>query len=285
MAKFCKYCGAPLEEGQTCTCPESQAAAAAVANPAEAAAPAAPVATAVAQGAAGAKAKALLLEVKNVLLAYVKSPRDAAQVAMNSENHLAIAGVLAGVNAIAALLYIWRLFAQLLGTIGGIASNLGVKIQYPFLAMLVTAIVLTVVFIGMSGLALFVCAKIAKRKMEIKYAMEIASVASIASTVLLLLGIILGFISWQMQLLCLVLSAIIWCANGLADIHDYTALKANNSLKEMGILVLTVIVVAAICLMITGKLSVWCIGEISINGDKLADAIQNGLGDLMGELF
>lgn len=279
---FCEKCGKPISSGsrfcQHCGAVISVEADTPVDSPA---APA----VAVAQGAAAAKAKALLREAVNVLLAYVRSPRDAARVAGSSEHHLALAGVFAGINAVAALLYIWRLLAQVLGAFLGLASDLGLKIRYPFLAMLVTAIVLTVVFVGISGLALFACARIAKRTMDIRNAMEIAVVASIPSTALLLLGTVLGFLSWQLQLLCLCLAGIIWCAGGLADLNDYTGLKANHSLKELATVALTVAVVAAICLFATGKLSAWCIGEISVNGAKLADAIRDNLGGLLGSLL
>ena len=46
MAKFCKFCGTALEEGQVCSCADAQAAAAPVATPAPEAAPVATAAPA-----------------------------------------------------------------------------------------------------------------------------------------------------------------------------------------------------------------------------------------------
>lgn len=284
MAKFCKYCGAPLEEGQQCTCAESQAAAAQAAAPAAVPA-AAPETAPAAPNATAEQAKALLLEAKDILLTYVKAPQAAAQATMNSANHLALAGVFAGANALAALLFIWRLMGQVLGMVTGVAGSLGVDIKYPFFPMLITAIVLTVVFTGMSGLALFVCGKITKREMDIKYAMEIAAVASVLPTALLLVGVILGFIAWQLQVICLVLAGIVWVANGLADLNDYTGLKANASIKDLGVVVLTMLVVAAVCYFATSKLSVWCVGEITVMGQKVSEFLKQGLSGILGGLM
>lgn len=264
MAKFCKYCGAPLEEGQVCTCQESQAAAQA------ASAPAAAPAAVPAQSAAAQQAKALLTQIKDILLCYIKTPRDAVQTTMNSSNHLALAGIFAGVNAIAAMLFVWGLFARVIGSVTGVVGD-ALEIKYPFFAILVTGIALAVVFIGMSGVALFACGKITKRDIHIKYALVIAAAGSIFPSALLLVGTVLGFLSWKLQLLCLAVAAMVWVANGLSDLSDYTGQKVSASTKDLAIVVAAMLVVALVCFFVAGKLLGWCVGEISVMGQKIGD--------------
>lgn len=288
MAKFCKYCGNPLEEGQVCTCAQAQAEAGAAQAPAAPVAPVAPAAPAQSSEFVQ-KAKSLFTEAKDILVSYFKAPQTAIQTAMYSPNHLGLAGVFAGANALAVLLLIWRILAQSIGTVAGIASAIGgdLKVSYPFLAMLVSAIALAVVFIGMSGLALFAAGKITKRAMEIKYAMVIASVQSIYITALVLVGIVLGFLAWQIEALCLVLAALVWVSNGLTDLSDYTSLKANTSLKSMTVVVALMVVVVIVCGFATSKLLGWTVGEVSVMGQKLS-AIADNLGnisDIIGDIF
>ena len=110
MAKFCKHCGTQLEEGQVCSCPKAQAELAApVAAPDAAPAPeaAAPVATAdpVAAPAAPA-ANGFVKKLLDTLKAYWKAPKETAAAVAEDKQGMAVAGVFAGVNFLAAFFFL-----------------------------------------------------------------------------------------------------------------------------------------------------------------------------------
>lgn len=304
MAKFCKYCGKPLEDGQVCDCAASQAAAqvsapTAAPDPAPAAAPeSTPTAApdpapnsassqtsfntekaAAAAKAAGAKAKSALTLWANSLLTYLKAPRQGVTEALNDPKNLVLAGIYAGVNALAVFIYLWALMGKTFGMISSLAGGFGIKVGYPIGILLLSGILFAVVFIGLSGLALFACAKLNKRELSIQQALVIASVSSTYPTALLLIGTVLGLLSIWLALISVIVAALVWAINACTDLYDYAGLNGTRSLKEMGIMLIAMIVVLLICFLVTRGLLGWAISGITINGTKLGN-----LGELIGDL-
>lgn len=291
MAKFCKYCGKPLEEGQVCDCAASVAAAQPAETPAPAPVPDAAPAPAPAQAsfntekaaaaakAAGEKAKsALSLWVKS-LLTYLKTPRQGVTEALNDPKNLVLAGIYAGINALTVFFFLWALMGKALGVIARVT-----KVGYPVGILLLSGIIFAAVFIGMSALALFACAKLNKRELDIKQALVIASVSSTYPTALLLIGTILGLLSIWLALFCLVLACLVWCINACTDLYDYAGLNGTRSLKEMGIMLGAMAVVLLIFFLVARGMLGWAVSEISISGTKLGNIgeLIGNIGDLFG---
>ena len=142
MAKFCKYCGTQLEDGQVCSCPQAQAE---LAAPAAAPAPeaAAPVATA-APAAAPSAGKDLLNKVKETFLSYLKAPKATTAKIAADPKGMTLAGIFAGVNALAVFLYLWKILGGIMGMAGDISGGLTDKIdiEYPIFQMLIAGIVI-----------------------------------------------------------------------------------------------------------------------------------------------
>lgn len=304
MAKFCRFCGAPLEEGQVCTCPGAQAAQnPAPAQPAAPVQPAAPASAAqewapaaAPQAPAGNSAAAELFgELKDVLLGYLSAPKKAIKAAVESKKGMAMAGILAGVHALALFFFFWSMLGKLIGSLksslGILGSAVGalVKIGMPIFPLLLTGIVLAVVCIGLSAVALMVCGKLTKRELTIQQTLVVAAVSSIYPTVVLLAGALLGLMSSWLHVACLVLALLIWVINAVSDIRDYTGLNATVSLKNMIMVAVVLLVVAVVSALVLYGMGKYCIGEVSIAGAKLKDGLAGllsgglgGLGDLFG---
>lgn len=282
MAKFCKFCGSPLEEGQVCACQSAQAAEA-------------PVATAEAPAAAPAAGNALLGSLKAALVGYWKSPKAAAASVAADKNGMAVAGIFAGVNFLAIFFYIWRVLAMLPSVIGdlmeGMMSGLGgmmgnamedLEFEYPIFPMLVSGIVIAAVGIALSALVVFVIAKLNKQEADIKKLLVTESVNTLPSSILLLVGLILGFIAWQAQLIVLGVILVLWLINVCENIRTIAGAEATQTGKALCIQTAVVFVALAVAVFAIDKLFGWCFGELSIDGMSIADAMDamGSLGDL-----
>lgn len=302
MAKFCRYCGTPIEEGQVCTCAEATAAAAAAAAPAApVAAPAAPVAAPAAPVAPSAAAN-LMNELKELLLTGLKAPRQAGARITASKNKMALGGIMAGINAITVLILVWTLLANIfstigdllgdflgsLGSLGDMDSMLGsVDMSMPFFPMLISAIVLAAVGVAISGLFVFVCGKINKLQVNIMDMICVAAADSLLPSALLLVSVIFGFISIKLQLVVLLLMVIVSAVNACENARVYTGIEANRSIKELVITAVGLLVVLGVVALVSKWLVLdWCLMEVEIEGMKLGTLFDgaNALGG-MGNLF
>lgn len=289
MAKFCRFCGSPLEEGQVCACQSAQAA------------PEAPVATAeapvAAPAAAPAAGNALVASLKATLLGYWKSPKATAAGAAEDKNGMAVAGIFAGVNFLAIFFYIWRVLAMLPSVIGdlmeGMMSGLGgmmgsamedLEFEYPIFPMLVSGIVIAAVGIVLSALVVFVIAKLNKQEADIKKLLVTESVNTLPSSVLLLVGLILGFIAWQAQLIVLGVILVLWLITACENIRTIAGAEATQTGKALCIQTVVVFVALAVAVFAIDKLFGWCFGELSIDGMSIADAMDamGSLGGMVG---
>ncbi len=268
MAKFCKYCGSPLEEGQVCGCPGAQAAAA----------PQAPVATAA--PAAPGKAGALFNDLKNVLLANLKGPAQAEETLIASPFKYALAGMMAGLNAIVIFFLIWRVLASLVDSVVGVAGAF-IEIGYPILPMLASGIVIAVLFVGMYGVALFLKGKLAKVEIAILDALVVAGGYTLIPTALLIVAILMSFLSSALCLVVVVAAIWVWlaCMNGTA--RERTKVVAIQDIKQLALQMALRLVVGLLVAWLTYLLLRWCFTSLSINGVKLSD-MGNLLGGLLG---
>ena len=193
MAKFCKYCGTQLEDGQVCSCPQAQAE---LAAPAAAPAPeaAAPVATA-APAAAPSAGKDLLNKVKETFLSYLKAPKATTAKIAADPKGMTLAGIFAGVNALAVFLYLWKILGGIMGMAGDISGGLTDKIdiEYPIFQMLIAGIVIAAVGILISTLVVLLMSKVGKQAVDFKKLLVIESVNTIFPSMVLLAGTVLGF--------------------------------------------------------------------------------------------
>ena len=257
MAKFCKYCGTALEDGQVCTCEASQAAA----TPAP---EAAPEAAAAAPAAAPSGFAQLMTSLKNDFLGYLRTPE--ATVSNALPGGIKNAAIFAGVNFLVLFFYFWKM-------LGGIMVNMKApnNLGYPILPLLLTALVVTGVTIGLSALALFAVAKLSKKELPISNAFIIASYHSILPTLLLLVGILLGLISLDAQVLVVPVILIIWATFAVKDAKDHAGLNPTIAGKNLAIQVIAAVVVIAVTYLVTSALLVWCFGEITTHGIALKE--------------
>jgi len=255
MAKFCKYCGAALEDGQVCTCEASQAAA----NPAP---EAAPEAAAAASAAAPSGFAQLMTSLKDDFLGYLRAPD--ATVSNALPGGIKNAAIFAGANFLVLFFYFWKM-------LGGILVNMKApdNVGYPILPLLVTALVVTALCIGLSATALFAVSKLTKKELPFPNAIIIASYHSILPTLLLLVGILLGLISLDAQVLVVPVILIIWATFGVKDAKEHAGLNPTIAGKNLAIEVVAAAVVIAVTYLVTSALVVWCFGEITTHGIAL----------------
>lgn len=277
MAKFCKFCGSPLEEGQVCSCQEAQA---------EAAAQAAPVATATEEPSAG---KVLLESLKSAVLGYWKSPKNAAAAVVADKNNMALAGIFAGVNALAVFFYIWKFLGQIealvSSVLGALSSLVATKLEisYPIFPMLLSGIVIAAVGIALTALTVYAVAKLNKQEVDLKNLIMSHAVHSIVSSALLLVGVLLGFISWQAQIIVLTLIVVQWFLVVGNDLREVAGVKAMSSGKNLLIQTIVITVAYAIIVFAIAKLAGWCFNELAI-GEQTIGEMLDGMGDLSGLL-
>ena len=257
MAKFCKFCGAPLEEGQVCTCQSSQTS--------SVAAPAAPA------------TPSLFAKVKDIFLSYLRTPDAAVR---ENVNDIKSAGIFAAANAIVVFLYLWKLIAGIFGPLfeglNDLASALGgkVEITYPIFLFLLGGILLAVLFIGLSALALFAVSKLTKKELSIQQAVGVASYNSTFPPLLLLVGCLLGFNSTGAQLIVLPIAGILWAIFGVRDAREYAGLNPTIATKNLIFQVVAMLVVSMVCVWLTTEITLWCAGGISVEGETLAEGIE-----------
>ena len=112
MANFCQYCGKPLQDGESCSCPQAQAEAAQQEGYQQPPQPAAPNPVVLA-----------FRKLLPYLKSYVKAPMSTAQDLM-AQKDVTFAGVLLGVQADAAGLLLFGILQGLCNTINAL-SGLG----------------------------------------------------------------------------------------------------------------------------------------------------------------
>ena len=288
MAKFCKFCGASLEEGQVCSCQAAQAAAAPAPEAAPYVAPAAPVATA-APAAAPAAGNALLKKLKEVLLGYLKTPKATAASVAEDPKNLTLAGIFAGINAVAIFLYLWKMLGGIMNLSGEMSAGMmdELDVKYPIFQMLIAAIVMAAVGIAISALVMFVMSKVGKQAVDIKKLFVIEAVNTIYPSLILLVGTVLGFLGLLPQILAVAFLWVVWFLNCASEARDIAGVDLTEKGKNMWIMTVVMLVGYAIAMWAFSKLSLWSIGELSVEGVTLSEAMgeMSGIANILGSLF
>lgn len=242
MAKFCTYCGKKLEEGEICDCPQSQQARETATQPQPEQQSAAPKAPSV-----------FGTELKNTLLSYITTPRKSVKGLLECKNSLGIAGIFVGVNFFVMFFY-W---------LTNVAYTWkGADISMPVGQILLGSFVMTILVFGLSAAALFCVAKLNKHPLTIQQSFAITSASSIFPTVIMLVCMLLGLISTELQSVVMQLVVIFWIVNAYADYREYAGLSANASIKNLAIFCGVLFVIYVICYLIAGAFSDWCTNSI-----------------------
>ena len=289
MAKFCKFCGTQLEEGQVCSCPQAQAE---LAAPAVAPAPeaAAPVATAAPAAPAGNGFGKKLLDT---LKAYWKAPKAAAAEVAEDKQGMAVAGVFAGVNFLAVFFFLWRIIGMMLsGITKGADADLDelmeyLEIEQPIFPMLLAGLAIAVIGIAATALVIFIAAKLNKQTVDLKKQIVIEAVHSVIPTALLVVGILLGFLAAWLQFIMLALILVLWFINVCGEVRDAAGVQIMETGKSLTINTLVIFAVLAIAVWLMTTIGGWGVGELSIQGHTINEAMEeadNMLG-MLGDLF
>lgn len=280
MAKFCKFCGSPLEEGQVCACQSAQAT------------PEAPVATAEAPVAAPAAAPAgngFVKKLLDVLKSYWKAPKAAAADVAEDKQGMTIAGVFAGVNFLTVFFFLWRIIGMLMSTFaksGDVDMDElmeHLEIEEPIFPMLLAGLAIAVIGIVATALVIFIAAKINKQAVDLKKQIIIEAVHSVVPTALLVVGIILGFLAAWVQFAVLVLILVLWFVNVCNEVREVAGVQVMETGKSMTIYTLVIVAVLAVAVYLMVAVGGWGIGELSIQGHTVNEAIEEA-DDLLGML-
>ena len=280
MANFCRFCGSPLEEGQVCACQANQAAP-------EAAPAAAPVATAApaAAPAAGGLGKKLM----DTLKAYWAAPKATAAAMAEDKQGMTLAGIFTGVNFLAVFFFLWRIIGMLLN---GITENADVdldevmemlEIEQPIFPMLIAALGIAVLGVLIGALVVFFAAKINKQAADLKKLIVVQAAHSVLPTALLVVGIVLGFLVAELQFIVLSLILVLWFVNVCADIRDVAGAQITETGKALTVNALVIFAVLAVGVYLMVTLGGWGLGELSIRGMTINEAIEEA-GDALSVL-
>jgi hypothetical protein len=291
MANFCKFCGTKLEEGQACSCPQAQAE---LAAPAAAPAPeaAAPVATAAPAAPAG---DSFVKKLLDTLKAYWKAPKETAAAVAEDAKGMTTAGIFAGVNFLAVFFFLWRIIGLLMD---GIKESAGGKvdmdeimemleIELPIFPMLLAGLAIAVIGIAATALVIFIAGKLNKQNVDLKKQIVIEAVHSVIPTALLVVGILLGFLAAWLQFIVLALILVLWFINVCGEIRDVAGVQAMETGKSLAINTLVVFVVLAAALWLISTIGVWGIGELSIQGHTINEALEeaDNILEVLGGMF
>lgn len=271
MANFCKFCGTPLEEGQVCACQGAQAAP-----------QAAPVATAAPAAPAG---NSLI----NTLKDYWKAPKATAAAVAADPKGMITAGIFAGVNFLAVFFFLWRIIGMF---VSAMAEGYDVKlseleealeVEYPIFPMLVAGLAIAVIGIVVAALVIFVAAKINKQEADLKKLIVIQAVHTLIPSALLVVGIVLGLLAAWLQFLVLAMILVLWFVNICNDVREVAGVQIMENGKAMVINSLVIFVALAVAVYLMVAIGSWGIGEVSIQGTTMNEAIED-LSDMLGML-
>ena len=288
MAKFCTYCGKPLEDGEVCTCraeaaPEVIPAATPEAAPAPAA-PAAPIAPAA--PAAPGKAKVMLDGYIAFFKNYFKAPVNVTREAAGKMD-MTNAIITAVIYALAYGLFAYAACSKFFGamkdfmedTLGGFGSE--IEITVPFLTILIFGILAAAVALAVFSLAVFAIAKIAKKNITFKHAIIIVGINAAIPAACTLAALVALFISAKLAIVLLSLGCVITYILYSAVTLKVLGIEITGALT----IIMAVILVVALTINCWAgfKLNLKAIGKVEGNGESLEDTISD-IEDTFDEL-
>lgn len=244
MAKFCTYCGKQLEEGTTCDCPQSQAAAQAQSAPQQAA----PQPTYAAPNPA---AQAIGNGFKS-LLTIVNKPMETMQNFLRGENFI-VALILVGAQALIAGFFSLALLSDFID---------GAK---AFFLTLLFSLVLSAVLYG----SLFLFTLIFKGKIDAKTLLCVVSIRSVIVIPFMVLGLLLGLASPGLGMSLFVICEI------FAMFYLYQAMKISANLPDSK--VMFIIPIAIVIVLIVYALIMQGVAK-----SMIMDMVDSMMGRLSG---
>lgn len=265
---FCKFCGAELEEGQTCTCPQAQAAAQPAA-PVQPEAPVAPVppevpaveppvqnvvneqpAVAPIASAAPAQPSKFGLMMKRfveLLGEFFKNPAQAIRAAV-SEDQLIPAVILTAVRALFMGLLLLGVNVTLFGDIRSYLDVPGAGMFFLY------GILMAVLTTGLFLVAVFCLSRITKSAVSFKAVFVANAFSGIWVTCLLVVAVLFSFVSLSFCVLLVLATATVAAASGVLTAQ--LLCQDNQSGKFWGVYLAFVLVVTILCTWIGYELLV-----------------------------
>lgn len=262
---FCKFCGAKLEEGQTCTCPQAQAAAQpeAPVQPAEPMQPEAPAVEAPVQNAvneqpavtpiasaAPGQPSQFGLTMKRfmeLLGQFFKNPAQAIRAAV-AEDQVIPAAILTAVRAVVMGLLLLGVNVKLFGDIRNYLDVPGAGIFFLY------GILMAVLTTGLFLVAVFVLSRITKSTVSFKAVFVANAFNSIWVTGLLLVATFFSFLSLNFCVLLVLAAAVVAVASGVLTAQ--LLCQDNQSGMFWGVYLAFALVVTVLCTWIGYELLV-----------------------------
>ena len=305
---FCKYCGATLEEGQTCTCEKAQAAAqqATQAEPVAAAqqpqaeqaatsqtAQQAQQAASAAAGTAVAAAKSIIPYAKE----YFVNPGKAVRQVVEQDN-MTLAIVLTVVRVLAMGLAVYGLLRKICSAVmdtmlsamglagaltgSGLSGAAGTSISASFLGSLLWGIIMALIGMALFILMIFALVKIQKGSVSIKAIYEASAANGILTSALLLVAFILSFLSINLCIAFLALAGISWMIMGVLTAQ--LLCQDNVSGKFWLLYFVGVVLVVVIGYYVMPGLFLNAVGSITVTVMGVSQTLQSAIDQAQAAL-
>ena len=305
---FCKYCGTQLAEGQTCACPQAQAAAQAAQQPPqqpqwtgqqppqqppqqptqqqwEAQQQAAAQAAARQQQWAAAQAKAVnaAKSVRPYLGEYFSSPSQAIRNVIQRD-HLSLAVSLTIIRALALFLALYRLTQGLVDWMVALSGGLtsGIKISVPILSFLLYGSLMALACMALFILLVFLMVKLQHGTASLRAVYEASAANGILTSMLLLAACLISFVSLRYCLLVLCMSCIVWLISGVLTAQILC--PQDSFLKFWLVYIAGAVIVLVIGSYVVYPLLIKAIGDISVTSTAWGEATTEYFRDNMGDL-
>lgn len=254
---FCDGCGAQIGAAPAAPVYEAPAQAPTYAPPAQ---PVvnyyAPQGTVAVKPAGNGFGKKLMDTIKGAL----KTPKATAAATANQKEGMGIASILAGANALAIFLFIWRFIGAYITKAADLADEKAndwieaFEITYPILPMLLAGLLIAVIGIAVTAVAVFLINKLNKQESNMKQLIVIAAVNSLPATALMIAGTLLSFLTWWFFTIVLIAIA----AMGIANICGAVD-QEKNTLVQTGVIAVALMVAFGLTSILTN----WSIGELA----------------------
>lgn len=251
---FCKFCGAKLEEGQVCTCPQAQAAAQPAApvqpeTPVQNVVNAQPAVTPIAPAAPAQPSQfgLIMKRFAELLGQFFKNPAQAIRTAV-SEDQVIPAAILTVIRAVIMGLLLLGVNVKLFGDIRSYLD-----VPNPFIFFLY-GILMAVLTTGLFLVAVFALSRITKSTVSFKAVFVANAFNSIWVTGLLVVATFFSFLSFNICALLVLAAAVVAVASGVLTAQ--LLCQDNQSGMFWGIYLAFALVMTVLCTWIGYELVV-----------------------------